>query len=239
MLEIFVVFLQAIIRFQERNNPLEKLTISSNFSSLKGSSLKLVDKFSYVGSSVSSTEKDIDTWLVKAWTANDRLSVIWKSDLTDRIKRSFFQIAVVSILLYECTIWTITKRMEKKLDGNYTRMLRVILNKSWSQHFTKQQLYRHLPPIIKTIKIRQTRHAGYCWRSRNDLKSDVLLCTPSHWRSKAGRPAGTYVPQHSADTGYSLKYLSEAMDDRDGWRERVRDIRADSVTWWWSIPIIN
>ena len=79
---------------------------------------------------VSSTEKDIDTRLTKAWTAIDRLSIIWKSDLTDKMKRSFFQAAVVSILLYGCTTWTLTKRLEKKLDGNYTRMLRAILNKS-------------------------------------------------------------------------------------------------------------
>ena len=89
--------------------------------------LKLVDKFTYLGSSVSSIEKHIDTRLTKAWTAIDRLSIIWKSDLTDKMKRSFFQAAVVSILLYSCTTWTLTKRLEKKLVGNYTRMLRAIL----------------------------------------------------------------------------------------------------------------
>ena len=55
-------------------------------------------------------------------TAIDRLSIIWKSNRTDKMKRSFFQAAVVSILLYGCTTWTLTKRLEKKLDGNYTRM---------------------------------------------------------------------------------------------------------------------
>ena len=99
-------------------------------STLDGSSLKLVDKFIYLGSSVSSTEKDIDTRLTKAWTAIDKLSIIWKSDLADKMKGSFFQAAVVSILLYGCTTWTLTKRLEKKLNGNYTRMLRAILNKS-------------------------------------------------------------------------------------------------------------
>ena len=57
---------------------------------LNGSSLKLVGKFTYLRSSVSSTETDINTQLEKAWTAFDRISVIWKSDLTDKIKRSFF-----------------------------------------------------------------------------------------------------------------------------------------------------
>ena len=94
-----------------------------------GTPLKLVDKFTYLGSSVSSTKKDIGTRLTKAWTAIDRLSIIWKSDLADKMKRIFFQAAVVSILLHGCTTWTLTKRLEKKLDGNYTRMLRAILNK--------------------------------------------------------------------------------------------------------------
>ena len=137
--------------------------------------LKLVDKFTYLGNSVSSTEKDSDTRLTKAWTAINRLPIIWKSDLTDKMKRTFFQAAVVSILLYGCTTWTLTKRLEKKLDGNYTRMLRAILNKSWWQHSTRHQLYGHLPPITKTIQVRRTRHAGHCWRSRYELISDVLL----------------------------------------------------------------
>ena len=101
---------------------------TGDISTLEGTPLKLVDKFTYLGSSVESTEKDIETRLMKAWTAINRLSTIWKSDLTDKMKRSFFQAAVTSILLYGCTTWTLTKRLEKKLDGNYTRMLRAILN---------------------------------------------------------------------------------------------------------------
>ena len=96
---------------------------TGDITTLDGTSLKLVGKFTYLGSSISSTEKDIDTWLTKAWTAINRLSIIWKSDLTDKMKRSFFQAAVVLILLYGCTSWTLTKRLEKKLDGNYTRIL--------------------------------------------------------------------------------------------------------------------
>ena len=72
---------------------------TGDISTLDGTSLKLVEKFTYQGSSVSSTEKNIDTRLTKAWTAIDKLSFIWKSDLTNKMKRSFFQAAVVSILL--------------------------------------------------------------------------------------------------------------------------------------------
>ena len=152
-------------------------------------------------------------------------------------KGSFFQAAVTSILLYGCTTWTLTKRLEKKLDGNYTRMLRAILNKSWRQHPTRHQLYGHLPPITKTIQVRRTRHAGHCWRSRHELIRDVLLWTPTHGRAKAGRPARTYIQQLCEDTGCCPEDLPGAMNDREEWRERVRDIRATSMTWWWYIYI--
>ena len=203
---------------------------TGDITTLDRTPLKLEDKFTYLGSSVSSTETVIDTRLTKEWTAIDRLSIIWKSDLTDKMKRSFFQATVVSILLYGCTTWTLTKWLEKKLDGNYTRMLRAILNNSWGQQPTKYQLYGHLPPITKTIQVRRTRHAGHCWRSRDELKSDVLLWTPTYGRAKAGRPARTYIQQLCEDTGCSPKDLSEVVNDREKWRERVRDISASGTT---------
>ena len=56
----------------------------------------------------------------------------------------------------------------------------IYMSKSWRQHPTKQQLYSHLLPITKTIKVRRTRHAAHGWRSRDELISDVLLWTPSY-----------------------------------------------------------
>ena len=149
------------------------------------------------------------------------------------MKRGFFQAAVVSILLYRCTTWTLTKRLEKKLNGNYTRMLRAILSKSWRQHPTRHQLYGHLPPITKTIQARRTRHARHCWRSKDQLISDVLLWIPAYDLAKPGRPARTYIQHVCEDTGCSPEDLPEAMNDREKWWEWVRDIPAKCSTWWW------
>ena len=112
-------------------------------------------------------------------------------------------------------------------------MLWAILNKSWRQHPTKHQLYGHLTPITKTIQGRRTRHAGHCWRSRNELIIDVLLWTPTYGGAKSGWPARTYIQQLWEDTGCSPEDLPEAMNDREKWRERVKDIRPSSTTWWW------
>ena len=94
-------------------------------------------------------------------------------------------------------------------------MLPAILNKSWRQHPTRHQLYGHLPPVKKTIQVRRTRHAGHCWRSRDELISDVLQWTPAYSQAKAGRPARTYIQQLCEDTGCSPEDLPEAMNDRE------------------------
>ena len=125
------------------------------------------------------------------------------------------------------------KTAGEKLDGNYTRMLRAILNKSWRQHPTRHQLYGHLPPITKTIQVTRARHAVHCWRSRDELIRDVLLWIPTHGRAKLGRPARTCIQQLCEDTGCCPEDLPWSMNDREEWRERIRDIRATSATWWW------
>ena len=198
-----------------------------DISTLNDGPLKLVDMFTYLRSIISSTKNYINMWLTKAWTAINRLLVIWKSDLSDKIKCSD---------RINTAIWMHymnAKCMEKKLDDNYIRMLLVVLNKSWGRHPTKQQLYSHQPPITKSIQIRWTRHIGHCWRSKDELISDVLLWTPSCGWASAGQRARTYIQQLCADTGCSLEDLPEAIDDRDGWQERVREICAGSMTWWW------
>ena len=80
---------------------------------------------------------------------------------------------------------------EKKIDENYTRKLRAILNKSWKRHSTKQQLLGHLPPISKPILARRTRHAGHSWRRKdgyvliNICRNPILI--PDAWMLGYGK----------------------------------------------------
>ena len=153
---------------------------------VSGSHLKLVDNFTYLGSSILSTEGDVNIRLAIAWTAIDRLSIIWKSYISDRIERDLFQAMVVSILLYGCTTWSLTLRIEKRLDGNCTRMLRVILNKSWKQQPTKQQLSSRLPLFNtkKNIQVWRTslgtllekQDRTHKWRSPIDPYTWTYYC---------------------------------------------------------------
>ena len=146
-----------------------------------------MNQFEYLGSNISFTESDVNICLMKAWSASDRLSIVWKSDLSNKIKLVFTQAVAVSILLYGCTICTLAKRIEKKLGQNYTRMLHAVFNKYWKQHPIKQQLYCHLPLISQTIQIKQMicwallEKQGWThqWHSLMDSCSWTCQCCPT------------------------------------------------------------
>ena len=102
------------------------------------------------------------------------------------------------------------------------------------QHPTKQQqLYDHLPPISKTIKVSPTRQAEHCWRSRDELISDVLLWTPSHGRAKARRPARTTYSSSVRIRDVTLrtcqkKWTIGRSGDREEWHDKM-------IRWWWRL----
>ena len=181
-----------------------------DISTVNDSFPKLVDKFVYLGSCISSTESDINMCLAKTCTAIDRLLIIWKSNLSDKIKRNFFQVANRSILLYGCLTWKLMKCIQKKIDESCTRILWAVLNKSWKQH-----PINYLPPISKTIQVSWTRHVGHCWRSKNKISD--LLWTNSDGHANVGRPRRTYL-QLCIDTGCRLEDLPGAID-KDNWWE--------------------
>ena len=115
----------------------------------------------------------------------------------------------------------------RKLHKNVESSIRQVLadNTPQDSNYTDT-----CPPITKTIQVRRTRHAGHCWRSKDELISDVLLWTPTYGCARAGRPARTYIQQLCEDTGRNPEDLPEAMNDREKWRERVKDIRAGGAT---------
>ena len=65
--------------------------------------LKFVDLFAYLGSNISSIERDVNILLAKALNAIDYLSITWNSALSDQIEWDFFQAVIVLILLFGCT----------------------------------------------------------------------------------------------------------------------------------------
>ena len=156
--------------------------------------------------------------------------IVLKFNLSDEIKRDFFQAVVVATLLYGCTTWTLTKCTEKKLDGKYSIIiLCAVLNKPWKQHPMKSQLYGHLSLISQTIQVRRTRD-GEAMDGGREARKSMLSVWLEKKQGQIHKPRSLMylwtcqcwhtsknLHQLCKETRCSLEDLSEAMDDRDGW----------------------
>ena len=123
-----------------------------------------------------STENDISRRLAKAWTTIDRLSIIKQSNLFDKIKRIFFPSVVVSIRIYGCTTWTMTKRTEKKQVGNCTRMLRAILkNAECNIRQNSCCTSTYLPSLKQSKKDEQDTQDNVANQTRRQVKNLTII----------------------------------------------------------------
>ena len=188
--------------------------------------LKLVDDYKYLGSYISSSLKDFITRKGMTWSACNDLNKIWKSHLSKKIKLQIFKTIIEPILLYGSETWTISKKMEERLNGTYTRLLMRVQNISWKSHPTKKQIYGDLPSISSILKARRVQFAGHCYRAENELISSLLLWKPNNQpRSRKL----SYPDVIARDVGISRQDLGTVMLDREVWRSHVNSIISTAV----------
>ena len=108
-------------------------------------------------------------------------------------------------------------------------MLRVVKNVTWRQHITNEVLYAGLPRTSATIRERRVKFSGHCWRSKNEVASDLILWEPKHDKRSVGGQARTFVDLLEADTGVPRDCLPAAMDGRVGWRKKAMGGRLRST----------
>ena len=199
----------------------------SGIQSSSGRFLKRVDDFKYLGSFIMDSTKDFNTRKGMAWSACNKLSKIWESDLPNKIKIDVFQATVEPVLLYGSDTWTLSERLHNRLDGTYTKLLRRVQNISWKEHATLNKIYGCLPRISQTLRQRRAQFAGHCLRATDELSSNFVLWK-SHAIGKRSRKL-TYYDTICRDTGLQYDDLKTAMNDRATWKEIVYNISAEAA----------
>ena len=112
-----------------------------------------------------------------------------------KLKLIFFHSTVTTVLLYDSCTWTLTKELEKKLDGCYAKMLRVVKNVSWKQHMRNEVLYGGIPKITTAIAAQRVRFSGQCWQSKEELAHQLLLWEPTNGKRACWRPRQAFIDQ--------------------------------------------
>ena len=162
-----------------------------------------------------------------AWSACNDLHKIWTSKLASNIKIKVFRATIEPILLYGSETWTLPVRLEKRLDGCYTRLLMRVKNLSWKKHPTLNQIYGNLVPASTLVRQRRTQFAGHCQRASNEIISSLILWKPQA-NGRKGRKI-TFPDVISRDTGIRPEELKSAMEDRDVWRGFVQSVVSTEV----------
>jgi hypothetical protein len=203
-----------------QSNPIHQIK------TLNGGILKEVDDYKYLGSYISSSEKDFLTRKAMAWSACNDMHKIWKSELNKEIKVKLFRATVEPILLYGSETWTLSRKLEKRLDGTYTRLLMRAQNISWKLHPSLATIYGNLPRVSSLVRMRRVQFAGHCYRAESEIISSLLLWKP---RSNTRGRKLSYPDVISRDTGISSEDLGNAMMDREFWCKVVHSMISTAV----------
>ena len=198
---------------------------TNRIESLSKKELKEVDDYKYLGSFISSSTKDFNTRKGMAWSACNDMHRIWSSQLSEDLKLKIFRVTIEPILLYGSETWTLSRKIEQRLDGTYTRLLMRVKNISWRDHCTKQQIYGNLVPPSILLRARRVQFSGHCLRAQKEVISSLVLWSQRHHR----RGKLSYPDVISRDTNIEKTDLEAAMRDREFWRSRVDSIISTAV----------
>ena len=143
------------------------------------------------------------------------------------MKICVFKVTVESVLLYGCQTWTIDKTLEKRIDGCFTRLLRMVLNISWKEKRTNEELYLDLPKLSEIVRERRLRLAGHCVRHEEEIAHHLVLWEPKRGQRNRGRRTVNYLDNLKEDTNLEdAGEIRRWMNNRDEWRKLARSGRA-------------
>lgn len=148
--------------------------------------------------------------------------LLWKDILRyilvySRWKEASFK-QLLPVLLYGCSAWILTSKLERKLDGAYTCMLWVSLGEIVWPLSDCMVTFIQYQTLSKSV----VRSAEYCWRAKNEIVSEVLLGESTQWRASQDLyQANFWHPKLQ-----SLSDLQNMMNNRIGWWQRIMEICA-------------
>ena len=207
-----------------------------------GDSINHVSDFRYLGSMVASGSSDLKRRKSLAWCAFWKLEQLWKSPhISIATKVKLFNTTCVTILLYGCESWVISKDMENKINAFATSCYRVMLNIKRIDHVLNTTVYSmtNTVPLIHLVRQRQLKFLGHILRiSKEEPARRYALYIPTIGKRRPGRPRTSYlnyVQRLLGDNEGAMQeqQIAASADDRHAWRNLVVAYSAADGWWWW------
>ena len=199
---------------------------------VKGETLKAVDNFTYLGSTISRSvniDTEVDTRIAKASSAFGRLRVsVWdRRGIKLSTKLKVYKAAVLPTLLYACETWTVYERHAKKLNRFHINCLRQLLKINWKDRIPDTDVLDQagMTSIHTLLRRAQLRWAGHIVRMQDTrLPKRLLYGELVHGIRSRGRPKLRFKDTLKASLknfGIDVKKWEALTHDRSSWRSCV------------------
>ena len=201
---------------------------------LGGEILENVDKFSYLGSHVSSNiniDDEVQYRIRCASTAFGKLRkrVFDNHNLKSETKILVYRAVVVPTLLYASETWTTYKRHIKALDKFHQRCLRKILKINWTEHRTNVEVLEEsgCTSIEALIAKSQLRWAGHVVRMNDmSIPKQIFYSELGEGSRKIGKPKKRYkdnLKENMKNCNIDYKNWETTAQDRPAWRNEIKE----------------
>ena len=147
---------------------------------VKGQKLGTVTNFKYLGAVVSDdgSKPEVLSRIAQATASLTKLKHIWRdNNISLGSKVKLMRSLVISISLYACESWTLTAELEKRTQSFEMRCYRRLLNISYKDHVTDEEIRRKIQAAIGEydellilVKKRKLRWFGHVSRSSGSAK---------------------------------------------------------------------
>ena len=184
---------------------------------VKGQKLGTVTSFKYIGAVVSD---DVS----KATAALTKLNSIWRdNNISLGSKVKLMRSLVISIFLYACESWTLTAELEKRKQAFEMRCYRRLLNISYKDHVTNEEVRRKIQTAIEEydelltlVKKQKLRWFGHV--SRSSCLAKTILQGTVKGKRKRGRQKKKWEDNIKEWTGMDFASSTRTAENRTRWK---------------------
>jgi len=156
--------------------------------------IERAEDFRYLGSWISEPDHDLDVRKAHASNGSRQLNDLWKSDISRPLRLKVFRACVVSVPLYGAESWSLTKQLERRLYGCYTKLLRKALDISWRDKGRNEDLYQGLERVSVILKRRRMKLYGHLHRMADYNPQPACFALLWQHELKFRPGANTYSP---------------------------------------------
>ena len=217
----------------KKTNVTAQGTEASPSIAIDGCTLEVVENFTYLGSTISSSlsiDSEINSRIAKAATVMAKLNQrVWNnSRLTEKTRLRVYQACVLSTLLYGSESWTTYARHEKKLNSFHLRCLRRILQIKWQDQVPDTEVLEraNMNSLHTTLSERRLRWLGHVRRmDAGRIPKDLLYGELMEGQRKTGRPKLRFkdvLKRDLKNSAINLNTWESQADDRQAWRLAVK-----------------